>query len=130
MPKCIKIKRKHRQVCIGDIDEEIEIQTRAISTKIGADNEDYVFTTVLTLWALVETLKDVFIIDEVVGGDIPISHKLIIRKPDEAITSSNWVLLNNERYRIVVQTDYDERGEYLELMCTRRGDEDREAAHA
>ena len=130
MPKCVKIRRKKRQVCIGDLDTEITIRTRDLDDSIDSTDEVLSFTTVLTAWAMVETLKDVFIVDEVTGGDQPVSHRIVIRVPDITIDAANWVNFGSENYRILGQTDYDERGEFLELMCTVRGDDDREAADA
>lgn len=129
MPKCIKIKRKHRQVCIGDLDEQIAIQTRASDDSFSAD-ESFTFTTVLTPWAMVETLNNVFIVDEVTASDVQATHAFTIRVPSINISGEFWVLFKSKRYRIIDQVDLEERGEFLKLMCAVRGSNTRKAADA
>jgi len=129
MPKCIKLKRKHRQVCIGDRNEQIDLQTRASNNEFSA-KESFTFTTVLTPWAMVETLKNEFILDEVTGGDVQATHAFTIIVPSIAISGEFWVLFKSKRYRVLDQVDFEERGEYLKLMCTVRGSVTKAAADA
>ena len=129
MPKCIKLKRKHRQVCIGDMDEIIAIQTRTADNSFGAE-ESFTFNTTFSPFSMVETLKDVFIVDDVTGGDIQVTHGFTIRVPDDDVSGEFWVLFKDKRYRILGQEDLDERGEFLKLLCAVRGSDTKAAADA
>lgn len=129
MPKCIKLKQKHRQVCIGDMRNQIDIRTRNVDKSFGS-KEGMTFTTVFSPSAMVETPKSLFIIDEVNGGDVQVTHKFTIRFPDAEISSENWIRFETNLYRIIGQTDLEERHEFIELMATRRGAEDKEASNA
>lgn len=120
MPRCVKLKRKHRQVCVGDLDTSIDIQGRSLDDDIDSVEVEG-FTTLFSPWAMVETLRGVFVVDGVNGGDIEATHRFTIRFPDSVISGENWILSKNQRYRILDQEDYEERGEFLAILCTKRG---------
>ena len=129
MPRCQKIRRKKRSVCIGDLDTEIAIQTRSLDDSLDGQ-ETEIFTTVFTAFAMMETLRGVFVVDQVSGGDIEATHAWTIRFPDEVVTGENWILVNSKRFRILDQENLEERNDWLKLLCTSRGSVDREAASA
>lgn len=129
MPRCQKIKAKRRQVCIGDLDRIIAIQTRGSDDSFEAE-ESFTFTTVFSPFAMLETLKDVFIIDKVTGGDKQVTHAFTIIFPSQDVSGENWVFFNSTRYKILGQENLDERSEFLKLLCAVRGADDREAANA
>ena len=129
MPRCIKLKRKKTQVCIGDLDQVVAIQSRALSTGFNS-GESATYTTVFSPWAMVETLKDIFIIDAVTGDEVEATHRFTIRFPDINVSGERWVLFDSKRYRIAGQTNLEERSEFLQLLCTQRGADDKEAANA
>jgi head-tail adaptor len=118
--KCQKLQRKNRKVCRGDLDTEIIVQTRATDTALN-DNETQQFTTLISTDAMVETLRGVFVVDQVNGGDQEATHRFTIDFPDKEVSGENWVLSKSKRYRILDQQDYEESGEFLALMCTERG---------
>jgi len=128
MPKCIKLKQKHRQVCIGDMRDQIDILTRSLSSGVGVATSA-TFTTVFSPRTMVETPRSLFIVDEV-DGEVQVTHKFTIRFPDAEISSANWIRFETNLYRIIGQTDLEERHEFIELMATRRGAEDKEASNA
>ncbi len=134
MPKCVNIRRKHRKVCIGDLDTIIDIQSRDLrrtNVRSGPTQTREVFTTILPdAWALVETKRGSFVVDGV-SGDIEFTHMIIIPVPDSpTLTAENWVLLEGNRLRILDIEDYDERGEFLALRCTNRGSDTKAASDA
>ena len=129
MPRCVKIRGKRRLVCIGDLDRTIAIQSRAAADGYD-DGEDFTFTTVFSPMAMLETLKNVFVVDLVNGNDIEATHGFSIVFPSQEISSDLWVLFNSQRYRIVGQENLDERSDFLRLLCTQRGSTTREAADA
>jgi len=130
MPKCVKIRRKHRQICIGDLDKIIDIQNRSLDDGFDNDTELEEFTTFLSPWSMLETVKGIFVVDEVNGGDIEVTHRFTIRFPDDAITGENWILFKEKRYSILSQQNFEELDEFLQLLCVEKGSKDRKAASA
>jgi head-tail adaptor len=130
MARCQKLRRKKRTVCAGDLDTLIDIQCRALDDGFDDPEETESFTTVDSPWAMVETLRGVFVVDSVNGGDIEATHRFTIRFPDTVTTGENWVLANNKRYRILDQQNFEERNEWLQILCTERGAVGMEAADA
>ena len=129
MPTCVKIRGKRRQVCIGDLDKIIAIQSRATANAFDT-GEDFAFTTVFSPHAMIETLKNVFVIDEANSTEIEATHGFTIIFPSQTVSGALWVNFNSKRYRIVGQENLDERDEFLRLLCTQRGSDTREAANA
>lgn len=130
MPKCEKIRRKHRQICIGDLDKFIEIQTRSLDDSLNTEAETEAFTTVLSLDSMLETVKGIFVVDLVNGGDIEATHRFTIRLPDIAISGENWILFKEKRYSILNQENFEELDEFLQLLCVQKGSTSRNAASA
>lgn len=130
MPKCVKIRRKHRQICIGDLDKVIDIQTRSLDDGFTVETETEKFTTIFSPWSMLETVKGIFIVDEVNGGDIEATHRFTIRFPDQTISGENWILFKNKRYSILDQQNFEELDEFLQLLCIEKGSKDRNAASA
>lgn len=130
MPKCTRIRRKHRKVCIGDLDNQINVVRRSLSK--GMDSkEEAVFVPVLAnAWAKIETLRGVFVVDQVNGGDQEATHRFTIVFPEGIeISGELWVQFDGKNYRILDQDDFEERHEFLDLMCTVRGDQTKDAAN-
>ena len=79
MPECAPIRRKKRNVCIGDMRDRVIIQTRAITVP-GASSVDFTetFSADQTVWALVETKTGTQIFDgtNIVGVA---THNIYIR---------------------------------------------------
>lgn len=130
MSKCVKLRRKKTQVCIGDLDTLIDIRTRSVDKSFGS-KEGMTFTTVFSPWAMVETPKDLFIIDDVATGrEEQVTHRFTIRFPDQTVSAANWVRVGTTLYRILGQLNFENRGEFLQIPCTERGAQDKEASNA
>lgn len=121
MPKCIRIKRKKRQVCIGDLDTRIILQDRSIKPPVFGDPDfDEDFANTDTVWAAVNTVSGKTFFDGV-NSDINISHVIFIRF-DSAVTAETWVELEDgQRLDILDTENLEQRGEFLKLTCTIRG---------
>jgi len=130
MPKCVKIRRKHRQICIGDLDKVIAIQDRSLDDGFDSETEVEEFTTLFSPWSMLETVKGIFVVDEVNGGDIEVTHRFTIRFPEEAITGEKWILFSDQRYSILSQENFEELSEFLQLLCVKKGSINRNAASA
>ena len=79
MPACSYIKKKKRNVCIGDMRDEIVIQTRNIRppAEDGVDfNEE--FNGKATVWSLVNTVNGETIFDGT-GTERDVTHHIYIR---------------------------------------------------
>ena len=120
MPKCSKIRRKKRQVCVGDLDTEITLQNRAITPPVfGSVDFTETFTDDGTIFAMVNTIDGKTFFDGV-NTETVITHEIYIRF-DSTVTSETWVELNIRRIDILRVENLDERSEYMKLTCVDRG---------
>lgn len=119
MPKCMKLRRKKRQPCIGDLDTEITLQDRAITPPTTTVDFTETFTENAIVWAMVNTVRGKTEFDEA-DVERSITHEFTVRFLD-GITSETWVLLENERYDIIDVEDFEERHDWLILRCAKLG---------
>lgn len=120
MPDCQFIKRKHRKVCVGDLDTLVKIQSRDIvSPLFNAVDFDEDFQDQSEVWAMIETQNGKTIFDGV-GTDINITHKITIRF-DPTVTAERWVEIALRKFDIVLAENFEERDEWLLLLCKERG---------
>ncbi len=119
MPKCIQLKRKKREPCIGDLDTLITLQDRAIQPLTTTVDFTESFTENSIVWAMVSTVRGKTEFD---GADIErsITHEFTIRFID-GVSNETWVLLNNERYDIIDTENLEERDEWMILRCAKLG---------
>lgn len=118
MSKCVKLRRKRRQPCIGDLDTEIVLQTRAITPPTLVDFSE-TFATAATVWAMIETLHGKTEFDDS-NVERNISHEITIRYVAN-VSTETWILHDAARYDVVTVEDYEERHEWLVLRCERKG---------
>ena len=129
MPKCVKIQRKKREPCIGDMDELITLQGRTLTPPTaGVDATEEFADTNPDVWALVETVSGETLFDDT-GTERDVTHTFIIRFIT-GVSSETWVLFNNDRLEILSVEDLDERHEFLLLKATNRGIQTNEANRA
>lgn len=129
MPTCVKIRRKKRQPCIGDMDELITLQGRTLTPPTsGVDATEEFADTNPDVWALVETVSGETMFDNT-NTERDVTHKFIIRFID-GVTSETWILFNSDRLDILGVEDYDERHDFLLLRATNRGIDANEANRA
>ncbi len=120
MAKCQFVKRKHRKICIGDLDTLIKLQSRNIVAPFfNSVDFDEDFQDSAEVWALIETQTGRTVFDGV-DTDINITHNIIIRY-DVAVTAETWIELDSERIDIVFVEDLESRKEWMKLLCTTRG---------
>ncbi len=119
MPKCVKLRRKHRQPCIGDLDTQITLQDRAITPPTTTVDFSETFTENAIVWAMINTGRGKTAFDEAeVERDI--THEITIRFLD-GVTAETWILLESNRLDIVDVEDLEERHEWLILRCAQTG---------
>lgn len=129
MAKCVKIRRKTRKICIGDLNKEIKIQDRAIAEPLfNTVDFDETFTDNATVWASVNTVSGKTFFDGV-NSDVNITHEIFIRY-DVTVTTESWVELSGRRIDILKVEDLEERNEFMRLICTERGANTFEATKA
>lgn len=117
MPNCTKIRRKHRKVCLGDLDTQIAIKTRATELKNGIPVAGFI--TYSQPWALWETVRGLKVFDDT-DAEVNVTDRAIVAY-DPALTVEFFVELDGVNYRIISAEDYDKRNEWTELLLTSRG---------
>jgi SPP1 family predicted phage head-tail adaptor len=122
VPRCQKIRRSKRQVCVGDLDTEIILQDRAIQGVTTADvNFDETFTPTATVWAMIETVAGATVFDST-NTEVALTHRIYIRF-DATVTAETWVEIYSDKYDIVTVENLDRRSEFMRLNCVIRGPE-------
>jgi len=129
MPTCVKIRRKKRQPCIGDMNEIITLQGRTLTPPTsGVDATEEFTDSNPDVWALIETVSGETMFDDT-GTERDVTHMFVIRFIT-GISSETWILFNNERLDILSVEDLDGRQEFLKLRASNRGIETNEANRA
>lgn len=122
MPRCVQIRRKKRQVCIGDMRDRVIIQTRAITVP-DANSVDFTetFSADQTVWAMVETKTGTQIFDgtNIIGVA---THDIYIRFI-AGVTFQKWLKFKSTYYDILDVQNLEERDEFYLLRCSLRGDD-------
>lgn len=120
MPKCVQIRRKKQQPCIGDMDTLVTLQTRKLGAPVGGSAFYTLGFSGTEIWALIETKAGTELFDGV-NENRPITHDLYVHF-DDTITAEKWILLENgERLDILKVVNLDQRSIYMKLQCTDRG---------
>ncbi len=122
MPVCVRIPRKHRHICIGDMREKIDITVRSLQAPVddGVDFSESL-TSVESVFAMVETTSGVEIFD---GTNLKgvATHFFYIRFR-VGIDINRWVTFKAQHYKIIDVQNLEERDEFLLLRCGLRGNE-------
>jgi len=120
MAECKRLRRKKRQVCIGDLDAQITLQNRAITVpSFGVPDFDEIFSDIDTHWAKMDTVRGKTFFDGV-NTETNITHEFTIRYID-GITTETWVLFESRRFDVLDFEDLEERHEWIILSCVERG---------
>ncbi len=114
-----KNKISHRGAKLGDMRHRIYLHERLItSPAFGSIDFDEEFIGD-PKWAAIETLGGKITFDDV-GTEQIATHAVYIRFCD--VSSQNFIQVSDgRRFRILQSEDYDERHEYVKLICTDRG---------
>lgn len=129
MPKCKRIVRKHKKVCIGDLNDVICLRDRTITPpESGVDATEEFEDSNPEVWAMVETPKGETEFDGS-NVEVDVTHKFTISFTD-CINSETWVLFKDKHYDILDVENLEERDEWLILRCNVRGTTDNLANQA
>lgn len=117
-----KISKPSSELCLGDLNQQIDILARAITVP-DLSGVDYgeAFTQIITIWASVETKTGVQIFDgtNLVGTA---THIIYVRYIPN-VTFEDWVLLKGQYYAILSVENINEDDQFLKLSCVLRGDQ-------
>lgn len=113
-------KIQQRVTNIGDMRQRVYIHERAIARPAwGSIDFDETFTGTAR-WAAIKTLGGKRVFDGT-GQDEVATHIVYIRF-DSSVSSQTFVqVTDGRRFRILQVEDYDERHEFMALLCTDRG---------
>lgn len=131
MPECIKLKKKKRQYCIGDLRDEIVLQNRSLEPPVNEiDSTDLTeeFTDTLIILSAINTVSGKTYFDGI-GTETNITHEIGFRFV-EGITAETWILYDERRLDILNLQDLDERREWLLAQCVDRGEAAKDASAA
>ena len=128
--RCVKVRIKKRMYCVGDLDTEIGLENRSISSPLfEAIDFTESFTPASTVWAGITTMSGNTFFDGV-NTETLITHKVVVVY-DETITAETWIVLDGTRRLDILDTqDVDEQKEFMLLVCTERGLVSRAASQA
>ncbi len=120
MAKCSFLKRPHRKVCLGDLNDLITLQTRDITEPLfDTVDFDENFVDLPQVYAKIKTTSGRTVFDGV-DTDVNVSHEITIRF-DSVVTSETWVEFEGRRLDILRVEDLEERHEWMLLLCLDRG---------
>lgn len=122
MPICQQVKRKRRNVCIGDLDSLVTLENRAIQApEFDTVDFDESFTAPNpSVWALIETVRGKTFFDGV-STEEDVTHWIYINF-DSTVTAETWVKLDDGRRLDVLRVEnLDERSDFMLLHCVDRG---------
>lgn len=120
MPKCQPIRRRNRNICIGDMRDKIALQSRTIvAPSAGGSDMTESFVTTKTVWSLVETRQGVEIFDGTNMLGVA-THYFYIRY-SAGLTAETWIQFKSKYYDILDIQNLEERDEFILLRCNERG---------
>lgn len=125
MPRCQPIQKKRRNVCIGDLEDRVTLENRAIQAPdFDTVDFDEEFTAPNPpVWALLETVSGKTFFDGV-STEQDITDWIYINF-DATVTAETWVKLDDgSRLDILRVENLDRRSEFMLLHCTDRGDKE------
>jgi len=122
MASCQAIKRKRRNVCIGDLDSLVTLENRSIQApEFDTVDFDESFTDLASdQWALIETVRGKTFFDGA-STEVDVTHWLYINF-DSTVTAETWVKLEDGRRLDILRVEnLDERSDFMLLHCTDKG---------
>ncbi len=115
------LRRNHRKICLGDLRTRVTLSNREITEPIfGQTDFGEDFPAPKVVWSMVRTINGRNIFNGV-DTDIALSHEITIRY-DTTIDAQTWVqFTDGTRLDVIDVQDYEERNEYMVLLCRARG---------
>lgn len=137
MPICVSKKVKKVKLCSGDMNDTIDIVSRTISAPtLGTSDPKTTFTTIASPWAVIETIDlsggSARYFESVNVNDRP-THKFSIFYDADIWpldSDNNFVEFDSRRFRIVGAKDLNEMKTTIEILCTERGVDTKDATKA
>ena len=127
MGKLIINRRQSRSPQVGDMRERIGLYTRSLTEPdFGEVKMDQDYTLIAEVWAAVQTVKGKKLFAGVQTDDKDITEIFTIRYRSD-VTSETIVKFRDDYYKIVKPNDLDRRKRFIELLCTEKGEADKEA---
>jgi len=115
-----KSRLTHRGARIGDMRHRIILHNRSIVPPIFDSVDFEQGFDGIESWAAVKTTNGKITLDGV-GQEQDVTHELFIRY-DYNVTSEMFIQMEDgRRLRILNVEDYEERHEYMRLLCKERG---------
>lgn len=133
MSRCQAIRKKNREVCVGNMRDVIILQNRNITPPLFNTvdlDEDFqpIDPGTPERFAMIETVTGKTFFDGV-GTETPITHIIYIRY-DQLVTAETWIEFEDRRFDILAVEDFEERHTFMKLTCTDRGLLTKEASKA
>lgn len=122
MPTCQSIRKKRRNVCIGDLEDRVTLENRAIQAPEfdTVDFEEEFTAPNPPVWALLETVRGKTFFDGV-STEQDVTHWIYINF-DATVTAETWVKLDDGRRLDILRVEnLDERSDFMLLHCDDRG---------
>lgn len=114
------IRRRYRQITIGDMKDRITLHNRSI---VEPDLAEYDFKEDFSpskeVWASINTTTGKTLFTGV-NVDVAITHEVHIRY-DPCVTSETWLEHESVLLDIAHVEDFEERHEFMSLLCVERG---------
>ena len=129
MAECKNIKKKHRQVCVGDLEDFGTINARSLTPPAsGGVDFSETFSGGLESFVMIETKRGEIIFDGVDTEQV-VTHHVYVPFVD-GLTAEDWIDVETDRYDILDVEDLDNRHEFQLCRCTNRGLITKEATDA
>ncbi len=123
MAICQNVSPKHRKLCAGDLNNEIQVLTRDLIPPVSGD-PDYTVEVdsdiAPIVFCSIRTTNGQPIFDGTGTNDVQITHIFGVYF-DESFTSENVVLFEDNLYQILSVEDLEERHEWMFLYCVISG---------
>jgi SPP1 family predicted phage head-tail adaptor len=117
----VKTQAIKRKVCIGALDRQVTLKSRAIQSPTGG-SVDYSenFVSLGSEWANIISLRKGPIFYDGTNIAKQATHIFEIRYRDD-VDSETWVEMSGDNYDVLNVMDVDERNEFLHLYAVKRG---------
>lgn len=132
MPTLRRVKRPRRRVPIGDLDSRVRIYNRSqVPPGAGSVDAAWNFDTHDGgdgyVWAKVTTTGGKTVFDGV-GNDRRTTHSIVLRALPNIGSESRVLMEDGRRLDVILAEPWDDRGEFIELLCDDRGDASKDAS--
>lgn len=100
---------------VGSMRHRVSILQKVEREVSDSFTSNTIYNTLGTVWAKIESVQGLVRFDTKQVGE-EITHKITVRNYPY-ISSENWLKFQNRKFNIRFVRDFDERAQYLELLC-------------